>query len=127
MIRFYSPDTTKCLIVRTEGDTRYIYNGDEIKYILDTNYVKLDISKIAKLGQCIYVCWDDEGYDWQAIVDGAEIIESKLDTNKFKVKTQLPLNERGTPTEIKFRGENCAIYSYYSNSLSPDNNGAIIK
>jgi len=57
----------------------------------------------------------------------SEILESKLDTSRFSFSTALPTDDRGIPTEQKFRKERCAVFSFYSMKLSPDNKGAIVE
>ena len=55
----------------------------------------------------------------------SEVVHSKLDTGRFKFNTSLPVDDRGIPTEKKFRQEKCAIFSYYLMRLTPDT-GAIV-
>ena len=67
-----------------------------------------------------------ENQGWDIVVDKSIIIENKLDTVKYLFDTKLPVDERGIPTEIKFRQQNCAIFDYYLMKLSPDK-GAIVE
>jgi len=125
VIHFYSLDKTQCITIITEDTIRYVIDGD-YRTLPDTNYIKLDISGITKLGDGVYMCWKNDLYEWEVVIDKSKIIESRLDTNNFSFKTQLPVDDRNIPTEKKFRGENCAIYNYYLKKLSPDK-GAIVK
>lgn len=123
-IKFYSLDKDNCVTVLTKDTLRYVIAGDYDK-VPDTNFVKLDISKITELGDGVWIHWlDNQG--WDIVVDKSVIIENKLDTTKYLFDNKLPVDERGITTEIKFRQENCAIFGYYLMRLSPDK-GAIVK
>jgi len=123
-IKFYSLDKDNCVTVLTKDTLRYVIAGDYDK-VPDTNFVKLDISKITELGDGVWICWL-ENQGWDIVVDKSIIIENKLDTVKYLFDTKLPVDERGIPTEIKFRQENCAIFDYYLMKLRPDK-GAIVE
>lgn len=123
-IKFYSLDKDNCVTVLTKDTLRYVIAGDYDK-VPDTNFVKLDISKITELGDGVWICWL-ENQGWDIVVDKSIIIENKLDTVKYLFDTKLPVDERGILTEIKFRQENCAIFDYYLMKLSPDK-GAIVE
>ena len=125
VLHFYSLDETQCITVITEDTVRYVIDGN-YKTLPDTNFVKLDISKITELGDGVHMCWKNGQYEWDVVIDKSKIIENKLDTSRFNFNTKLPVDERNIPTEKKFRGEKCAIYNYYLKKLSPDK-GAIIK
>ena len=123
-IKFYSLDKSICVTVITKDTLRYVIAGDT-KSIPDTNFVKLNISKISELGDGVWICWlDNQG--WDIVVDKSIILENKLDSSKYFFNSQLPVNNRGIPTEKKFRKQNCAVFGYYLMSLSPDK-GAIMK
>ncbi|WP_421824637.1 hypothetical protein [Flagellimonas oceanensis] len=124
VIKFYTLDKENCVTVITKNDLRYVIAGDS-KNIPHTNFVKLDISKIPELGDGIWISWlDNDG--WEIVVDKSIIVENKLDSRKYIFKTKLPTDDRGIPTEIKFRKDNGAIFSYYLMKLSPDK-GAIVE
>lgn len=124
-IHIYTPDKKQCITVFNRDNIRYIVDGKH-KKIPDTNYIKLDISKVPSLGDGIWICWENSKYKWDVVVDKSIILESKIDTSKYRFNTKLPVDERGIPTEIKFRADNCAIFDFYSMNLSP-NKGAIIE
>lgn len=124
-IYIYTPDKAQCITVFDNDEIRYIVNGKHEK-IPDTNYIKLDVTKVPTLGDGIWICWKNQKYNWDVVVDKSIILESKIDTSKYRFKTKLPVDERGIPTEIKFRADNCAIFDFYSMNLSP-NKGAIIE
>ncbi|MFZ1288493.1 MAG: hypothetical protein WAR79_00260 [Melioribacteraceae bacterium] len=123
-IYFYSLDKSQCITIISEYDYRYIIDGKHDQPP-DTNYVKVHLKDRNSMWDGFHVCWNNEKYEWDAVVKNSEILESKLDTTKFNFSTKLPIDERSIPTEIKFRKENCAIYSFYSKKLSPDQ-GAIV-
>ena len=60
------------------------------------------------------------------VVDKSIILENKLDTTKYFFDNKLPVDEKGIPTEIKFRQKDCAVFDYYLMKLSPDK-GAIVE
>ena len=126
--RFYifSPDRTKCLTIITVGNIRYVINGKQ-KSVPDSNFVKLDISSVYKDGDALNVCWGLEGFDWEVIINKAIIIDNKLNNKKFKVSVEIDRDERGIPTEARFRSKDCATICLNKKVLSPDNNGAIIE
>lgn len=123
-IKFFSLDKDNCVTVLTKDTIRYVIAGDYDK-VPDTNFVKLDISKIPELGDGVWICWL-ENQGWDIVVDKSIILENKLDSTKHLFDNKLPVDERGIKTEIKFRQENCAIFGYYLMRLSPDK-GAIVK
>lgn len=124
-IYIYTLDKMQCITVFNRDDIRYIVDGKHER-IPDTNYIKLDVSKVPALGNGIWICWENQKYKWDIVVDKSIILESKVDTSKYRFNTRLPVDERGIPTEIKFRADNCAIFDFYSMKLSP-NKGAIIE
>jgi hypothetical protein len=60
------------------------------------------------------------------VVPESKIVESKLDTLKYSITTTLPVDERGIPTAIKFRGDGCAVFDFHRMELLPDR-GAIVE
>ena len=120
-----SPDEKQCITVKNYGKTRYLINGKH-ESIPDNEYIKLDISKIDKISDAVHICWKDEEYDWNIVIDKSIIIESKIDTSKYHFRTRLPLNDKKIPSELEFRHDFCTIYSFSLNRLTP-NNGAIVK
>jgi hypothetical protein len=125
VIYFYSLDKSQCITVINENNIRFIIDGKHKKVPKD-NFIKLDTQFIDYLGDCFHVCWKNEQYEWDVVVDKSKIIESKLDTSRFHFSTSLPTDARGIPTELKFRQEGCAVFSFYSMELSP-NKGAIVE
>jgi len=124
VLYFYSPDKTQCLTVFNVDSFRYIVNGKTRK-LSESEYVKLDMQNVDQLGDQLYICWKGK-YLWDVTINKSEVLEQKLDTTKFHFNTRLPIDEHGIPTEKKFRGENCAIFDFYSMKLSP-NKGAIVE
>lgn len=123
-IRFYSSDKNNCVTVITKDTLRFVIAGDT-ESIPDTNFVKLDISKITDLGDGVWICWL-ENQGWDIVVDKSIILENKLDTTKYFFDNKLPVDEKGIPTEIKFRQKDCAVFDYSLMKLSPDK-GAIVE
>ncbi len=125
VIYFYSLDKSQCITVISEYDQRYIIDGKH-DILPDTNYVKLHVKDRNSATDDFHICWNNEIFEWDAVVRNTEILKSKLDTTKFNFNNKLPKDERGTPTEIKFREGKCAVYSFYSGELSPER-GAIVE
>lgn len=125
IIHFYSMDMSQCITVIDKGESRYIINGKH-KVVPLSQYVKLDMSGVDPLVCGLRICWKTERYEWDVELDNAEIMESKLDSARFNFKNTLPTDERGLPTEIKFRQDGCAVFSFYMMKLTP-NKGAIVE
>jgi len=117
-LHFSNQDETQSITVITDRkqNIRYIINGN-VSEVPDTNYVKLDISEIDILGDGVWGCWEKEGYLWEVCVHEAIILESKLDTTKYKFNVSLPTREFGIPTELKYRQDSCFVYGFESSSL----------
>lgn len=125
-LHVFSPDRAKCLTIITVGNIRYVIDGKH-KSVPDSNFVKLDIGSVYKDGDALNVCWNIEGYDWEVTINKARIIENKLNSSQFKFNIELDRDERGIPTEARFRGKDCATILINKKVLSPDNSGAIIE
>tara|TARA_R110002096_G_scaffold400465_1_gene597081 strand:- start:1205 stop:1609 length:405 start_codon:yes stop_codon:yes gene_type:complete len=124
VVHFTSLDKTQQLTVIDRGDFRYLIDGHHSS-VPKSNFIKLSVEKIDPVSDCIHICWKNERYDWEVVIDKSVEVESKLDTGRFKFNTSLPVDDRGIPTEKKFRQEKCAIFSYYLMRLTPDT-GAIV-
>ncbi len=124
-LHFYSLDKSQCITVIDQDGFKYVINGKKSS-IPSTNFVKLDLSRIDPVGLCFHVCWNTQKYDWEAIIDQARVIESRLDSSKFSFKNSLPKDNRGIPTEAKFRKDGCAVFSFDMMKLSP-NKGAVVE
>lgn len=123
-IYIYSPDKSNCVTIINDKNIRYISDGKNNK-VPDTNYIKLDIKNIDQLGDALHICWSKD-HVWDIVIHKSKVLESKLDTTRFRFSTTLPINEIGAPTEKKFRKEGCAIFDFYRMKLSPDK-GAIVE
>ncbi len=125
LIHFYSIDRSQCITVIDVGDYRYVIDGKH-KRIPEYNFIKLEMRNIDRVLDGVHICWENKEYTWEVVIDKSIVVESKLDTSKFTFNTSLPLDDRGIPTERKFRSENCAVFSYELMRLSPDQ-GAIVE
>ena len=123
VIHIYSSDKSQCISIVTEKDKRIIINGYH-KNQTTTNYIILNIGNLDPLGDCIHICWKENG--WEAVIHGSLIIKSALDTTKFLFHTSLEKDSFGIPNENKYRKDGCAIFDFYSMKLSP-NKGAIVE
>lgn len=97
--RFYicAKDKNQCITVITYKNKkiRYIINGKHYT-IPDKNYVKLDISRIDKIGDEILGYWNPHG--WVLYNHKSIVLEKNIDTVKYKFKNSLPLKEYDVPT-----------------------------
>jgi len=126
IIYLYPNDESECITVINSDNFRYIINGS-YKKVPKNNYVKLDVENVSKLGDAIYVCWHQDSYNWIVTVDKSIVIENTLDTSKYKFENTLPRDERGIPTEKPFRKDNCMVYSFYLNKVTPNQGGRFEK
>lgn len=124
VIHLFSKDKAQCITVIDTGGFRYIVDGEQNRVPVK-NFVKLDVGNVDPLGDAIHVCWENDKYEWDVAVDKSKIIESRLDSVRFRVNTSLPQDDRGIPTEIKFRANGCMVFSYYLMKLSPENGGIV--
>lgn len=104
--RIYSENKKQCVTVITQGKTRYIINGEH-NSIPETDYIKIDISEITPLGDQIGVCWKNENYDWEIVNDKSKVLESKLDTMKYKFNMSWEKDSFGIPNTKKYVKSNC--------------------
>jgi len=124
IIYLYPEDKSQCITVIDQGQFRYIVDG-KFNSIPESNYIKLDVQKIDPLRDNIHVCWKNDHYEWDVVVDQSKVIESKLDPTRFNFSESLPEDDRGIPSEIKFRIPNCMVFSYYLMRLSPKSGGFV--
>lgn len=99
----------------TKGDIRYIYDGSSPK-LPETNYIKLDISEIDKLGDAILICWKNKGDYWKVYNTYAKVIDNTLIGNKY-IEV---LDEYGGPTSEGYEGPNCGSFLIRENKVIPD-------
>jgi hypothetical protein len=124
IIYFYSLDKSQCITVISESDERYVINGKH-KNIPDSDYVKLHVKDRNSIWDNLYICWSENQYEWNIVVENSIVLESRLDSTRYFLNTELPKDDSGIPTDIKYRGKNCASYSFYLKKL--EDNGAIIE
>lgn len=100
--RFYicSKDKDQCITVITYKDSkiRYIINGKHYRIPIDEKYIKLDISKIDKIGDEIIGYWNPYSDGWVLYNHRSIILDNNVDTIKYKFRNSLPLKEFGIPT-----------------------------
>jgi hypothetical protein len=110
-IYFYSLDKSQCITVISEYNYRYVINGKHDNPP-DTNFVKLFIKDRNSMWDNFFLCWENEKYEWDAVVENSIILELRMDTSRFNFNTELPNNDRGIPTDIKFSNDKCATYLF---------------
>lgn len=107
-VYLYSNDRSKAITVFTNGTSRIRFIADGIhKTLPKSQYYKLDISNVHELGNSVGVCWNTDGYEWDFVNDDARIIEAKMDTTRFRLKTSLPKDDLGIPTPAFYVKEGC--------------------
>ena len=112
VIHFYSLNKAQCITVINKGDYRYIINGKHNK-IPKYGFVKLNIRDVDIVGDGLYIRWQNKDSKWELVNPHAKMVESMLDTSKYKVGVKLPLDSRGIPTTIKFdTSNNSAAFSF---------------
>ncbi|TPN87382.1 hypothetical protein [Aquimarina algicola] len=121
----YSLDKKNCITVKDIGKIRYIIDGKHSS-VPNDNYIKLDISGIASIGDGLAGCWNNGNFKWDIVNDKSIIIENKLDPAKFRFSNTLPVDDRGIPTQNKYRNNNCFTFDFLRGELLPDQ-GAIIE
>ena len=124
-IYVYSPNKKQCITIITEYNYRYIIEGKHYN-VPDTNYVKVDLSQMDKIGDGIAGCWENNRYKWIIINDQTKIIENKLDTLKYKFITNFPKDEQQIPTLKDYIGNGCYNFDFEVFSIVPKD-GAIIQ
>ena len=126
-IYFYSLDRSQCITVISEYDYRYVIDGKHDQ-LPDTNYIKLRVQYRNSMFDNLFMCWNNEKYEWDVVNQYSKILESKLDTFRFNFNTELPKDERGIPTTLKFSDKRCANYLFSLKKLIPDDDpGAIVE
>jgi hypothetical protein len=126
VIHLYPFNKSQCITVINKGDYRYIIVGKHDK-VPKSGFVKLNTEDIDPVGDALYIFWENKNNKWELINPHAKMVETTLDTSKYRVGVKLPLDSRGIPTSIKFdTSDNGAVFSFEMMKLSP-NKGAIVE
>ena len=124
-IHVYSPDRSQCFTIIHYPEFRYIVAGD-IESLPDTNYVKLDIRNVIPNEEELAGCWKNSDYDWSITIDGAKIIENKLDPAKFRFSNKLPLDSLNLPSLKSYsKGKDCYHFGFEMFSVVPNGNAIV--
>jgi hypothetical protein len=108
-IYFYSPDKSQCVTLIDEDNYRYVIDGKHNE-LPETGYVKLYSENTPVWADAFYICWKNSYHNWEVVIEKYKIVESKLDSSKYKFSVVLPKDKDGIPTQIKFCQNNCAVY-----------------
>jgi len=114
-IHICDPDEEQCITVIDPAyrDIRYVIDGKHLS-VPDSNYIKLKISTGEYPLDGIYICWENESYEWEVIVvKTIEISENKLNQNRFLFYRELDRDERGVPTAERFMKPGCVTIGLY--------------
>ena len=108
VIHIFPLNKSQCITVINKGDFRYVING-KYQQVPKTDFIKLNVSKIGRLADALFICWQNKDYKWELINPDAKIVEVKLDTSKYKVGINLPLDSLGIPTVNKFKNVSLSL------------------
>lgn len=93
----------------------------ETESVPDEGFVQLDLSNVPVDGDQLGGCWSNGSAvsdGWVLYCDFSEIVESKIDTSRFIVKTSFPTRAEGIPTSEPFSRENCFDFGYDNGNIT---------
>jgi hypothetical protein len=103
-IRLYPNDNSQMITIITIDNDRYFIDGEHYT-VPNYGFIKVDISSVDQLGDAVAVCWNESGYKWKVSSTYGTLIETKLDTSKFKYYQ--PVGIYGEPVSTGYTGELC--------------------
>ena len=124
IVRISALDGSNKLTILTEGDIRYIIDGDS-ELIPDEGFIKLDVSGIDELADAIYICWPTDSVTGEIVIPRAKVLIDKLDPERFVFRAALPVDDRGIPTEAMFITTGCISVDFLLKREHPPH-GAIV-
>ena len=123
---FYSPDGKQSFTVVKKGDYRYIYDGDSWIFP-DTNYIKIDVSRVDETLDGLEVCWNPQESGWEIFQFDCQIVENKLDSTKFRFSCLPSKKIVGEYDFSKYRKPSCFSFDFYTEKLSHNSGRTIVK
>ena len=84
-----------------------------------TNYIKVKLDTNRGLSNALYLCWENNTFKWEGCIEHSLIIESKIDTNKYKYNTNLPKDQRNIPSALYYHKDHCTVIIFDTKSVSP--------
>ena len=93
-IKVFSSDSLQCITIINGIKYRYIINGNYDK-VPKIGYYKFSMKDVHLLGDEFLGCWNNNGYEWELYNPIAPILESKIDSTKFKFYHDFPKDKRG--------------------------------
>ncbi|WP_281228763.1 hypothetical protein [Flavobacterium aquiphilum] len=126
-IYLYSKDKSQVISILSDyGNNERIIAVGKVVTQPVKNYVKLDISEVVELGDEIGVCWLGKKKGWQLVNDKSKIINVRLDTTKYIIKTSWYQDEKGIPNTTYYENENCyTVGTLNYSKVHPYGNGYI--
>ncbi|MGX9987541.1 hypothetical protein [Soonwooa purpurea] len=124
-IELISPNGKQTITIITKGNERFIMNGSYSE-LPNSNYAKVSIEKVDRLGDEIGICWNKNGDGWELISLYSELLENKLNTTKFRIKDGIDLDSNDIPTVKKYFNKDCDLV-YPRGDLIRPGNGTKIK
>jgi len=123
VVLIYSPDRSQCISVITHDTCRYVVNG-EYESVPDSGYVKLEFKKVPYM-DCIYFRWRNEHHEWEAAFERSRVVESRLDTSRYKFLASLPRDSRGFPTVRQFFESQGGVLLFDGGKLIPEQSAIV--
>lgn len=125
ILHLYSPNRNQCITIITKSDERYIIDGKHYA-VPDSNFVKISLAEMDRIGDGIAGCWEDEHFKWIILNDKTRILENKLDTKRYRFFTNFSKDETGIPTFKDFISDSCYNFDFETFSAIPKD-GVIIE
>jgi hypothetical protein len=124
-IRVFSPDKSQSFVIKEISNHRYLYIGDS-NVIPDTNYVLLLMNETSYNDE-LAGCWKKNDLDLELTIQGAEIIENKFDSTKYKFFNTLPTDSTlKIPSLDKFIEKPCFHFGFSWPVAVPDGGANIV-
>ncbi|MEL7122968.1 MAG: hypothetical protein AAFO07_26200 [Bacteroidota bacterium] len=113
--------SNRCIRILDQKSSRTIYFDQNLK----SEYVKLDISKINKVMDGIFVCFYNGRIE--IINPQSLIIESNFNENSYSFSNKMELDNKGLPNILKFHQEDCFEFNMKAEAIFPKNGSVYIK
>jgi len=127
-IHICDPEEAQCITVIDPAytDIRYVIDGKHSS-VPDSNYIKVKIYTGEYPLDGIYICWKNESYEWEVIVvKTKDILENKLDQDRFLFRTELDRDERISMGE-RFLQVGCVDVGFYDKyRIVPEGHAIVI-
>lgn len=103
----------RCLRIEDKITTRTIYFDSQA----NSDYVKLDISKINKVTDGVFICFENQRIE--VINPKSMLIESHFNEEKYSFSSEMELNNEGMPNILKFHNKGCLEFNMNEKEIFP--------